>query len=98
MRISSRSHMRPNCVVDPFPCSRSLPVRTPSTARLREVFRLETERWVSNDWVVQYRGHVLQLKPQNRGSGPKQSKTLICEWEDGAVEVVMIASSTKIWC
>jgi tRNA G18 (ribose-2'-O)-methylase SpoU len=32
-------------------------VRTPSAARLREVFRLETERWISNDWVVQYRGH-----------------------------------------
>src|SRR5213594_4438562 len=56
-------------------------------ARLREVFRLETERWISNDWVVQYRGHFLQLKPQNRRYGPTQSKALVCEWEDGAVEV-----------
>jgi hypothetical protein len=56
-------------------------------ARLREVFRLDTERWISNDWVVQYRGHFLQLKPQNRRYGPTQSKALICEWEDGAVEV-----------
>jgi hypothetical protein len=62
-------------------------VRTPSAARLREVFRLETERWVSNDWVVQYRGHFLQLKPQNRRYGPTQSKAMICGWEDGAVEV-----------
>jgi hypothetical protein len=62
-------------------------VRTPSAARLREVFRLETERWISNDWVVQYHGHFLQLKPQNRRYGPTQSKALICEWEDGAVEV-----------
>src|SRR6266851_4434397 len=31
-------------------------VRAPSAAKLREVFRLETERWISNDWVVQYRG------------------------------------------
>jgi hypothetical protein len=54
---------------------------------LREVFRIETERWISNDWVVQYRGHFLQLKPQNRRYGPTQSKALICEWEDGAVEV-----------
>jgi hypothetical protein len=37
--------------------------------------------------VVQYRGHFLQLKPQNRRYGPTQSKALICEWEDGAVEV-----------
>jgi hypothetical protein len=62
-------------------------VRRPCAARLREVFRLETERWISNDWVVQYRGHFLQLKPQNRRYGPTQSKALICEWEDGAVEV-----------
>src|SRR6266852_1451330 len=62
-------------------------VRTPSAARLREVFRLETERWISNDWVVQYRGHFLQLKPQNKRYGPTQAQALICEWEDGAVEV-----------
>ena len=36
---------------------------------------------------VQYRGHFLQLKPQNRRYGPTQSKAMICEWEDGAVEV-----------
>ena len=62
-------------------------VRTPSAGRLREVFRLETERWISNDWVVQYRGHLLQLQPQNKRYGPTQAKALICEWEDGAVEV-----------
>jgi hypothetical protein len=62
-------------------------VKTPSAAKLREVFRLETERWISKDWVVQYRGHFLQLKPQNRRYGPTKAKALICEWEDGAVEV-----------
>jgi len=62
-------------------------VRAPSAAKLREVFRLETERWISNDWVVQYRGHFLQLKPQNKRYGPTQAQALICEWEDGAVEV-----------
>jgi transposase len=62
-------------------------VKTPSVAKLREVFRLETERWISNDWVVQYRGHFLQLQPQNRRYGPTKAKALICEWEDGAVEV-----------
>jgi hypothetical protein len=45
-------------------------LRAPSPAKLREVFRLETERWISNDWVVQYRGHFLQLKPQNKRYGP----------------------------
>jgi hypothetical protein len=62
-------------------------VRAPSAAKLREVFRLETERWISNDWVVQYPGHFLQLKPQNKRYGPTQAKALVCEWEDGAVEV-----------
>jgi hypothetical protein len=62
-------------------------VRAPSAAKLREVFRLETERWISNDWVVQYQGHFLQLKPQNKRYGPTQTKALVCEWEDGAVEV-----------
>ena len=31
--------------------------------------------------------HFLQLKPQNKRYGPTQAKALICEWEDGAVEV-----------
>lgn len=62
-------------------------VKTPSTAKLREVFRLETERWISNDWVVQYQGRFLQLKPQNKRYGPTRAKALICEWEDGAVQV-----------
>jgi hypothetical protein len=62
-------------------------VRRPSAARLREVFRLETERWISNDWVVQYRGHFLQLKPRAKHYGPTQLKAQVCEWEDGAVEV-----------
>jgi hypothetical protein len=62
-------------------------VKAPSPAKLREVFRLETERWISNDWVVQYRGRFLQLKPQNKRYGPTRAKALVCEWEDGVVEV-----------
>ena len=62
-------------------------VRAPSAAKLREIFRLETQRWISNDWVVQYRGHFLQLKPQNKRYGPTQAKAQVYEGEDGAVEV-----------
>src|SRR3984957_7347357 len=62
-------------------------VRAPSAAKLREVFRLETQRWISNDWGVQYRGHFLQLKPQNKRYGPTQAKASVYEGEDGAVEV-----------
>jgi transposase len=62
-------------------------VKAPSAAKLREAFRLETERWISNDWVVQYRGHFLQLQPGAKHYGPTQLKAQVCEWEDGAVEV-----------
>src|ERR1700719_2215107 len=31
-------------------------VRAPSVAKLREAVRLETERWISNEWVAQYQG------------------------------------------
>ena len=37
--------------------------------------------------MVQYRGHFLQRKPQNKRYGPTQAKALVCGWEDGAVEV-----------
>ncbi len=37
--------------------------------------------------MVQYRGHFLQLQPKNQRYGPTQARALICEWEDGAVEV-----------
>jgi len=44
-------------------------------------------------------GHFLQLKPQKKRYGPTQAKALVCEWEDGAVEVRTAENewSTKIW-
>lgn len=61
--------------------------KAPSPSRLQEIFRLETERWVSNDWVIQYRGRHLQLQPRSRRYGPTQAKALVCEWEDTGIEV-----------
>jgi hypothetical protein len=60
-------------------------VRAPGAAKLREVFRLETQRWISNDWVVQYPGRFLQLRPQNKRYGPPQATALVGEWEVGEV-------------
>lgn len=51
------------------------------------MFRLETERRISNDWVIRHEGRDLQLKPRLRRYGPTRSKALVCEWEDGAMEV-----------
>jgi hypothetical protein len=61
--------------------------RKPSARELREIFRLETERGISNDWVIRHEGANLQLKPASRRYGPTQSKALVCEWEDGTMKV-----------
>jgi hypothetical protein len=61
--------------------------RKPTARELREIFRLETERTISNDWVIRHEGRYLQLQPGQRRYGPTQSKALVCEWEDGAMEV-----------
>ena len=61
--------------------------RRPSASALRQIFRLETERRISNDWVVQHHGRLLQLQPKHRHYGPTQAKALVCEWEDGNLEV-----------
>lgn len=61
--------------------------RKPSRTELRQIFRLETQRRISNDWVVRHNGRFLQLQAQNQHYGPTQSKALVCEWEDGSLEV-----------
>ena len=61
--------------------------RKPTARELRKIFRLETERTISNDWVVRHEGRYLQLQPGQRRYGPTRSKALVCEWEDGATEV-----------
>jgi hypothetical protein len=61
--------------------------RKPTGRELRQIFRLETERSISNDWVIRHEGRCLQLQPGQRRYGPTQSKALVCEWEDGAMTV-----------
>jgi transposase len=61
--------------------------RQPMARELRGIFRLETERRISNDWVIRHQGRCLQLQPSQRRYGPTQSKALVCEWEDGSRQV-----------
>jgi transposase len=62
--------------------------RKPTARELREIFRLETERRISNDWVIRHEGRYLQLQPAGQSRyGPTRTKALVCEWEDGAMEV-----------
>jgi transposase len=61
--------------------------RKPTARELRQIFRLETERTISNDWVIRHEGRYFQLLPGNRRYGPTKTKALVCEWEDGTMEV-----------
>jgi hypothetical protein len=62
--------------------------RKPTARELRQIFRIETERTISNDWVIRHEGRSLQLLPAGqRRYGPTQSKAQVCEWEDGVMEV-----------
>ena len=42
---------------------------------------------ITNDWVIRHEGRWLQLHPGSRRYGPTKSKALVCEYEDGPVEV-----------
>lgn len=59
----------------------------PSRAELERVFRLETERWVSNDWVVRHNNRYLQLQPAGRQQRSSRVKAVLYESEEGILEV-----------
>jgi len=62
-----------------------LPV--PGARQLREIFRLETERVLGNDWVVRHHNRLYQVERQSRLHAPAQSAVLVCQWEDGSIEI-----------
>ena len=62
-----------------------LPV--PGARRLGEIFRLETERVLANDWVVRHENRLYQVERQSHRHAPAKSTVLVCEWEDGTVEI-----------
>lgn len=59
----------------------------PGAKRLREIFRLETERVLGNDWVVRHENRFYQVEAHSRAYAPAKSKVTVCEWEDGTVEI-----------
>jgi hypothetical protein len=61
--------------------------RAPRAAELDGIFRLESERTVSEDWVVRYANRFFQLEPQSRHHAPAQSKVLVCEGRYGSIAV-----------
>ena len=61
--------------------------KKPNRAELDEVFRLETERVIGNDWVVRYGNRFLQVSRQGNRQAPAKGKVAVCEWQDGRVEI-----------
>ena len=55
--------------------------------QLREIFRLETERTLGNDWVMRHDNRFYQVEGQSRNYAPAKSKVTVCEWEDGTMEI-----------
>jgi transposase len=57
--------------------------RAPRAAELDRIFRLESERTVSDDWVVRYDNRFFQLEPQRRHYAPARGKVWVCEGRHG---------------
>ena len=60
--------------------------RAPRAAELDRIFQLESERVVSEDWVVRYANRYFQLGPRNLHA-PVQSKVLVCEGRHGGIRI-----------
>ena len=59
----------------------------PPKKELEDVFHLETERSIGNDWVVRHDSRYFQVQRQAGGYAPAKSKVIVCEWEDGRLEI-----------
>lgn len=61
--------------------------RRPTARQLEEVFWLEEERVVSEDWVVRYQNRLLQLERQSRHWAPSRSRVMVRENEAGEIAI-----------
>jgi len=61
--------------------------RRPCATELDKIFRMETERVISDDWVVRYHSRFFQLEPQSRHWAPARSKVRVCEARDGQLSM-----------
>jgi hypothetical protein len=59
----------------------------PGARALTAILRLETERVLSNDWVVRHAKRFYQVERQSQHHAPARSKLTVCEWEDGTMEI-----------
>jgi len=61
--------------------------RRPTARQLDQVFWLEEERVVSEDWVVRYQNRLLQLERQSQHWAPAKSRVLVRENAQGQIAI-----------
>src|SRR5207253_1188708 len=61
--------------------------RRPTARQLDQVFCLEEDRVVSEDWVVRYKNRLLQLARQSQHWAPSRSRVLVRENEAGQIQI-----------
>lgn len=61
--------------------------RRPGKRELDEVFHLETERVLGNNWVVRHDNRYFQVQRQAGNYAPAKAKVMVCEWEDGRLDI-----------
>jgi transposase len=70
--------------------------KTPSKRELDAIFRMEQERVIGNDWVVQYQGRLLQIGRESRYA-PAGGKVTVSEGRDGGLQICYRDRLVK-WC
>jgi transposase len=71
--------------------------RAPCAAKLDKIFRLETERAISDDWVVRYDNRFFQLEPRSENYAPARGQVLVCEWPDGRLDIEYRGRAVRWW-
>jgi transposase len=59
----------------------------PRAAEWDRILRLESERTISEDWVVRYENRFFQLQPQSRHYAPARGKVVVCEGRHGSITI-----------
>jgi transposase len=61
---------------------------------LSDVFRIEEERPIADDWTVQYRGRLYEVSRESRFA-PARDRVLVREWPDRRMEILYRGRTVK---
>jgi hypothetical protein len=71
--------------------------KAPGAAELRKIFRLESEGSISNDWGVRYDNRFFQLQAQSGKYAPAKGRVVVCQWQDGTIEIEYRGQKQRWW-